>query len=785
MVGTTVAHYRIIEQLGAGGMGVVYRAQDTRLGRSVALKFLPESWVSEEAARERFQREARAASSLNHPHICTIYDVGEFEGRPYLVMELLEGETLAQRLRGGALTNAELLDFGIQVLDALAAAHSRGIVHRDIKPANIFVTANRQIKILDFGLAKMTAPAAGGRDAGAAEPGATETMRVEPLTSAGTVMGTVAYMSPEQVRGEDLDARTDLFSSGAVMYEMATGSPAFSGKTPGVIFNAILAQTPTPTQINPGIPGGLTRIIDKALAKDRDLRYQSAADMRADFERLKREPGGSTASRPRRWRKARWWIYSAAALVAVTAGSYVLLYSSHGIDSVAVMPFTNASGNPNVEYITDGITESIINSLSQLPDLTVISRASVFRYKGRDQDPKRVARDLGVRAVLLGRVLQMGDDLAISAELVEGRNNRQIWGQQYHRKLADLTTLEGEIAGEISGTLRRKLSAALSRPATGNAEAHQLYLRGRYYWNKWTEAGIRKGIEYYQQAIDRDPNYALAYAGLADAYSSLGSFGIGVLVPREAMPKAEAAARKAIDLDESLGEGHAALALARYSYDWDWPGAETEYRRALQLNPNSAIAYHWYSHYLMAMGRTAESLEASQRAYKLNPIDVEMGVHLQWHYYYAREYDRMLEEGRKTLDMDPNFGETHWFLGVAYEEKSMYKQAIEQLQRARELSPDRTFFVCELSHAYAVTGERARATQLLDELKRRSGERYVAAFGIAIIYSGLGDQNATLAWLEKAFDERDSQMTLLKVEPHFDALRPAPAFQDLVHRVGL
>lgn len=769
-------------------MGEVYKARDLRLDREVAIKVLPEQFENDPEALTRFEREAKAVASISHANILSIHDFGNDHGVHFAVMELLEGETLRARMRRTTFAWRKAAEIGAILADALFAAHSKGIVHRDVKPENIFLTSDGRVKVLDFGIALVSKPRA------IEEPDqAAETQPVN--TVIGSVMGSMGYMSPEQLRGEPVDRRGDIFALGCVLFEMVSGVKAFARKTPAESISATLHDDP-PDLVDRGVqvPPDFDRIISHCLEKKPEERFQSARDLAFALRTIststgipQSSPAATATAPPSRSTMPYGIALAAVALVLAGAGFLWWALRPAALRSIAVLPFVNATQDPNTDYLSDGITESIINSLSRLPDFSVMSRSSVFRYKGPDIDPLKAGSELKVQAVLLGRLVRRGDQLSVSTELVDARSNRQIWGEQYNRKLTDIQSIQEDIAQEISEKLRIRLSGEdkkrLVKHHTENSEAYALYLQGRYQWNKRSLEGMQTAIEFFQKAINQDQRYALAYAGLADSYALLADYN--VLPAREVMPRAKSAAMKALEIDDTIAEAHASLGWAELTLDWDWAGAEKEFKRSIELNPNYATAHQWYAEYLTVRGRPEEARASVKRAQDLEPASLPISVALASTLYYTRRNDEAIEQSRRAIVMDPQFVGAHLFLGRAYEQKGAYSEAIAELQQALKLSEGDSNELAALGRAYARAGDAAEARKILKDLIDRSTRTYVQPMSIAAIHGALGNKDDAFQWLQKSLGDRSIWLIYLKVDPAFDNLRQDQRFSEVLRQVGL
>jgi serine/threonine protein kinase/Tfp pilus assembly protein PilF len=810
----TISHYRILSKLGAGGMGEVYLAEDLNLGRRVALKLLPARFTQDAERVRRFAQEARTASTLSHPNIMTIYEIGQAEnGEHFIAMEYVEGQTLRQRMLAKRLAVDEGLEIASQIAAALVAAHGAGITHRDIKPENVMLRPDGYAKVLDFGLAKLTE----NNFLRTFDPSVTQAETVEgpvndlfatsPLigqspanTSPGVILGTISYMSPEQARGQKVDARTDIFSLGMVLYEMIAGRAPFQASSTGDMLVAILDREPPPlARFAPNAPDELQWIVAKALAKDREDRYQVAKSLLTDLKRLqKRLQLGSRESEdfgsfPTVQFERRDSLGDSGAVLTdsghVRSGARQL---PRALDTLAVLPFSvgsvGAGENQDLAYLSEAIPESLIFNLARLPQLRIKAWSTVARFRNRDGEELEIGRQLEVRAIFTGRLFQIGGNLVIKAELVDTEDGSQIWGAQYQRKLDDLFTIEQELAQEICDHLKLRLNEEerlrLTKHYTDNAEAYQHYLKGRYYWHQRSGPGLRKAIEHFNAAIELDDEYALAYAGLADSFVLLGVYGAAP--PRAIMPKAKAAAMKALEIDEHLAEAHASLGAIHTWYDWDWAAAEAEFKRAIEVNPSYANGHHWYgSIFLLARCRFDEAMQAELKAFELEPMTMVIRSSLSWISYQARRYDDAILYGQEALEIDPNFSLARFYLGISYARQKRYDEAIAELQRATETSGGGVLIKAALASVYAESGNRAAAEQILAELQSFPTNRDVSPFFLALIYAGLGDKERALQMLEDTFEERYCWIVHLKSEPVFDELRSEERFVSLLERMGL
>lgn len=776
MIGQTISHYRILEKLGEGGMGIVYKAQDTKLDRIVALKFLPTNLLASQEEIVRFQQEAKALSALNHPHIATIFDVDQVNEERFIVLEYLPGGTLKSKLKhlqssGKELSIMQIVEYGLQIAEGLSHAHQHGIVHRDVKTDNMMLTGDDKVKITDFGLAKL-------REGGQ-------------LTKAGSTVGTAAYMSPEQIRGETIDHRSDLFSLGIVLYELTTGHLPFRGEHEAALSYSIVNEEPTPLKsLRPGLPSSLESIIMRCLEKEREKRFQSAEEIVTEFHKLQQEISGyvSASRKPSKL----WWGVTATVGVLLLIALYFLIPLKPAHDdtkSIAVLPFVNMSADREDEYFSDGITEELINALSKLEGLRVAARTSSFVFKGKTEDISKIGQQLHVSTVLEGSVRRAGNKLRITAQLINVTDGFHLWSETYEREMQDIFDIQSDVAQQIADALKAKLSPSekkrIEKKPTVNLDAYTFYLQGRYFWNKRTEEGFRKAIEYFELAIQKDSNYAAAYAGVADCYNLLSAYSL--MSPEESVIKSKAAALKALEIDNTLAEGHEALAHVGMLYEWNWSDVEREFKQAIALNPDYATAHQRYAIYLTAQGRMDEAIEEIKRAQELEPLSLIINTDVGLIAYLKGDYSRAIEECRKTLALDSDFTVAHFALGMIYEQLGKFTEAIAAFQNAVNLAKGNSIYLSALGHAYAAAGRRSEADRVLAELMSMSKQRYVSPYGIATVYTGMAEKERAIAWLQKASQDRSVWLIHLhiKVDPRLNGLRSDPRFIGLLKKMAL
>jgi TolB-like protein/tRNA A-37 threonylcarbamoyl transferase component Bud32/thioredoxin-like negative regulator of GroEL len=804
MIAESIAHYRIIKKLGAGGMGEVYLALDTKLDRKVAIKVLQPDSLANENLKKRLLREAQAAAKLDHPNICAVYDVNEADSFTFIVMQYIEGETLAEEMERQPLELSTALTIAEQAAEGLAEAHAHGVVHRDLKPQNMIITPRGQLKILDFGLAKQMH---------ASDSVDFEAPTATLLSAPGHVIGTMPYMSPEQLQGEPLDARSDIFSLGVTFYEMLAGKHPFQDKSAAITLSRIMLSDPIPTeQFHAQVSPGLQALLSKMLSKDKAARYQSAQELLTDLRQLPAKLSANDApaettpakqflgSTPKetladrilsKARRHKWPVLAAGLALILLVVAISQLVSTER--SLAVLPFSYVSGdpqlmaNPDREYLSDGLTESIINNLSQLANLKVIARSSVFRYKGKDLPVQSIGRELNVRAVLTGRIKQEGDESTITVELMDVQDNRSIWGGSYQRKTADIQIVQKEIARNVAEKLRLKLTGAdqtqLAKTDTKSGEAYEAYLKGRYHWNKRTDEGFKQATNFFQEAIDKDPNYALAYTGLADCYTLRSDYGF--LAPKEGYALAKGAVTLALKNDESLAEAHTSLASIKAVTDWDWQGAENEYRKALELNPNYPTAHHWYAAQLLLQGRLDQALQEIKKAQQLDPLSLGINKDFAVILLYARDYDKALEQCRKTLEIEPEFGAMFTYIAQIYELQQKYPEATAELEKAHASAPKDVEITYALGQAYALIGKKDDALKISNELNQPGKQNGYLPKEAAYLYALLGEKEQAVAVLQKAAENHYISVAELKMDPRLDELRKDPRVVELLQKIGL